>query len=93
MSKHNAISKNTLSKIEDLLDSGVSIAKIGKQFGLNKYAVGLIKDGIHPMQKNGHSIEKCEKCGYTVQMPCLICKSRLYRKKNRLFDFDGSYCS
>jgi len=89
----------TLSIVEEiarLLDEGtLSQRKIAARLGVSRGTVGAIASGrrgvygkesppdaAEPLD-GGTPPERCPCCGYFVSQPCLVCRTRQYRDRQR----------
>jgi hypothetical protein len=84
-----------VEEIARLLGEGqLSRRKIAERLGVSRSTVCTIANGRRalfgkqpePDQPNRESLptERCPKCGYLVQMPCLVCRTREYRHGRRV---------
>jgi hypothetical protein len=88
------LSLSIVEEIDRLLREGkLSQRKIAARLGVSRGTVGAISNGrrgIHgkePQADDPHTLipqgppERCPRCGFTVYMPCLICRARDYRAR------------
>ncbi len=79
-----------VQEIDRLLGEGhLSRRKIAQQLGVSRATVCAIANGQRaiygkqpePDEPDRETLppERCPKCGYLVQMPCLVCRTREYR--------------
>lgn len=86
-----------VEEIDRLLQDGtLSQRQIAHRLGVGRGTVSAIANGKRglfgkdPMLETTHSTapvtpaERCPYCGFTVYMPCLVCRTREYRELRRL---------
>ena len=84
-------------EIDRLLNEGkLSQRKIAERLGIGRATVGAIasgKRGIYgkvpkpgePNERGPHAApQRCSRCGFLVFMPCLVCRTRDYRREQRM---------
>ncbi len=87
---------SVVEEIARLLDEGrLSQRKIAAQLGVSRGTVGAIASGRRGIYgKEPHADapdpldaltppDRCPRCGYFVSMPCLVCRTRQYRERQR----------
>jgi hypothetical protein len=89
----------TLSVVEEIArllgEGNLSQRKIAARLGISRGTVGAIasgRRGIYGKEPQADDPDplvcasppqRCHRCGYLVSMPCLICRARQYRDRQR----------
>jgi len=84
-----------VQEIDRLLSDGkLSRRKIAQRLGVSRSTVCAISNGQRalfgkepePDDPDRETLppERCPKCGYLVQIPCLVCRTRQYRHDRRV---------
>jgi hypothetical protein len=88
---------SVVQEIDRLLGEGnLSHRKIAERLGVSRATVSAMatgKRGVHgkvplpggPNERCPHARpERCPRCGFRVYMPCLVCRTRAYRRDQHL---------
>jgi len=100
------LSLSIVEEIDRLLREGtLSQRKIAARLGVSRGTVGAISKGRRgiygkepqaddagPLVPQGPP-ERCPRCGFTVYMPCLICRTRDYRTRRAALQASGGVCT
>jgi hypothetical protein len=84
-----------VQEIDRLLGEGkLSRRKIAQRLGVSRSTVCAIASGQRALfgkqpepeepDRQAMPPERCPKCGYLVQLPCLVCRTREYRHGRRV---------
>ncbi len=84
-----------VEEIRRMLDERLSQRKIAEKLGVSRGTVGAIASGRRglygrePSAQHDHfdtlefTAERCAGCGAMVYKPCLLCRARSYRRRQR----------
>jgi hypothetical protein len=89
-------SKTLIDEVDRLLREGeLSQRKIAERLGVSRGTVGAIAsgqrglfgrepgDGVGTVLMPAGPAERCAGCGYRVYLPCLVCRTRAHRSRNK----------
>ena len=88
--------KALVDEVNRLLHEGkLSQRKIAGRLGVSRATVSAIAsgrrglygrepEGERTLGRGGSPPARCPRCGYRVYMPCLVCRSRDYRREQQL---------
>ncbi len=95
-------SRIVIEAIDRLLQEGqLSQRQIAERLGVSRGTVNAIANGsraLHGKEAFAKGAvddpflpaHRCPKCGYYVHLPCLVCRTRVYRRAQRLLQSLGS---
>ncbi|PQO33297.1 hypothetical protein C5Y96_10625 [Blastopirellula marina] len=69
--------------IEDAFADGMSLRTIVRKFHIGCQTARKIRDGVHPLQNENLSYQRCPGCGGKVIMPCVLCRVRKMMDEER----------
>jgi IS30 family transposase len=90
------LSLSIVEEIDRLLKEGkMSQRKIAQRLGISRGTVSAIANGQRALfgrveddaaEEPGPKLpaQRCPKCGFTVHLPCLVCRTREYRQGRRV---------
>jgi hypothetical protein len=90
------LTRSIVEEIAKLLSEGrLSQRKIAARLGVSRGTVGAIASGRRgiygkePFEDDSEPMicasppQRCRHCGYLVSVPCLVCRTRQYRERQR----------